>query len=100
LISPSKVEHVKFIKGSDGLKSLSNVLQKTNVGIKFPPAAEVRVVRRAVVTCGTTTASPSATTAAGKGKAPVATVGSQDSQGPAAPCTIELLPAESVHTLD
>ncbi len=100
LMSPSKVEQVKFIKGSDGLKSLSDVLEKTNVGTKFPPAAEVRVVRRAVVTCGTATANPSATTAAGKGKAPAVAVGSEESQAPAAPCNVELLPAESVHTLD
>ena len=53
LISPAKVEQVKFIKGSEGLKSLSEVLEKTDVGMKFPAAAEVRVVRRAVVTCGT-----------------------------------------------
>ncbi len=98
LVSPVKVEQVKFIKGSDGLKSLSEVLQKTDVRMKFPAAAEVRVVRRGVVTCGTVAGSPSAAGASGKGKAAVAA--SQESQGAAGPCSIELLPAESVRTLD
>ena len=99
LISPSKLEQVKFIKGSEGLKSLSDVLEKTDVGMKFPAGAEVRVVRRAVVTCGTA-ASASARGASGKGKAPAAAVASQESQGPAEPCNIELIPAESVRALD
>ena len=36
LISPGKVEQVKFIKGSEGLKSLSDVLQKAELGMQFP----------------------------------------------------------------
>jgi tetratricopeptide (TPR) repeat protein/transglutaminase-like putative cysteine protease len=99
LISPAKVERVKFIKGSDGLKSLSDVLEKTGVGMKFPASAEVRVVRRAVVTCGTP-ASASAAGAPGKGKAPAAAGAGQESQGSAGPCAVELRPAESVRTLD
>jgi hypothetical protein len=93
------VERAKFIKGSEGLKSLSDVLEKTDVGMKFPASAEVRVVRRAVVTCGTV-ASASAAGASGKGKAPAAAVASQESQGSAGPCSLELRPAESVRTLD
>jgi tetratricopeptide (TPR) repeat protein len=99
LISPAKVEQVKFIKGSDGLKNLSDVLEKADVGMKFPASAEVRVVRRAVVTCGTVASAPVAG-ASGKGKAPPAAVASQESPGPAGPCSIELRPAESVRTLD
>jgi tetratricopeptide (TPR) repeat protein/transglutaminase-like putative cysteine protease len=100
LISPAKVEQVKFIKGSDGLKSLADVLEKTDLGIKFPATAEVRVVRRGVVTCGTAPASPSAAGPSGKEKAPTAAIASQESPGPAEPCSIELLPAEFVRTLD
>jgi tetratricopeptide (TPR) repeat protein/transglutaminase-like putative cysteine protease len=99
LISPAKVEQAKFIKGSEGLKTLSDVLEKADVGMKFPASAEVRVVRRAVVTCGTV-ASASAAGASGKGKAPAAAVASQESQGPAGPCSLELRPAESVRTLN
>ncbi len=73
LISPAKIEQVKFIKGDDNLKSFADVLQTTNVGMKFPPEAHAHVVRRAVVRCGTT--SP-------------------------APCTLELLPASQVRSLE
>ncbi len=100
LISPAKVEQVKFIKGSDGLKSLAEVLEKTDLGIKFPAGAEVRVVRRGVVTCGAPSASPPPAGPSGKEKAPTAAIGSQESPGPAQPCSIELLPAEFVRTLD
>jgi tetratricopeptide (TPR) repeat protein/transglutaminase-like putative cysteine protease len=99
LISPAKVEQVKFIKGSDGLKGLSEVIQKTDLRMKFPASAEVRAVRRAVVTCGTA-ASASAAKTPGKEKARAATVASTEAAGPAGPCSIELQPAESVHTLD
>ncbi|MGA3315136.1 MAG: DUF3857 domain-containing protein [Candidatus Korobacteraceae bacterium] len=99
LISPAKVEQVKFIKGSDGLKNLADALEKTDVGMKFPAGAEVRVVRRAVVTCGTP-ADASTVGASGKGKASPAAVASQEPQEQAGPCSIELRPAESVRTLD
>ncbi len=97
LLSPAKVEQVKFIKGSDGLKSLSEVLEKTDVGMKFPVTAEVRVVRRGVVTCGTPAANPTSAGPSDKEKSAAVSVSSQESAGP---CSIELLPAESVRTLD
>jgi tetratricopeptide (TPR) repeat protein/transglutaminase-like putative cysteine protease len=99
LVSPGKVENVKFIKGNEALKGLSEVIEKTDLGIKFPASAEVRVVRRAVVTCGMPVgASPEATPA--KEKTPAAAVAKQQSPGPAEPCSIEVLPAEFVRTLD
>jgi tetratricopeptide (TPR) repeat protein len=73
LLSPGKVEQVKFIKGDDNLKSFTDVLQKTDVGMKFAPQSQARVVRRAVVRCGS--ASP-------------------------APCTVELLPSVMVRSLE
>ena len=73
LLSPGKVEQVKFIKGDENLKVLADVLQKTDVGMKFPPNAQAHVVRRAVVHCGTT--------------------------APAA-CTLELIPSAQVRTLE
>ncbi len=93
LISPAKVEQVKFVKGTEGLKGLADVLEKTDVGMKFPATSEVRVVRRAVVTCGVPTPPV-------KGKPPVAAVANQEPPGPPAPCSIELRPAEAVRTLD
>ncbi len=73
LLSPGKVEQVKYIKGDDNLKPLTDLLMKTDVGMKFPPGTQAHVVRRAIVRCGTT--------------AP-------------APCTVELLPSSMVRSLD
>ena len=73
LISPGKVEQVKFIKGDDNLKSFAGILQKTDLGMKFPPGAQAHVVRRAVVRCGS---------------------------GIPGPCTLELLPSSLVRTLE
>ena len=73
LISSGKVEQVKFIKGDDNLKSFADLLQKTDVGMKFPLQSQAHVVRRAVVRCGTT--------------AP-------------APCTLQLVPSSQVRSLE
>jgi len=73
LLSPGKVEQVKFLKGDDNLKSFAEILQKTDVCMKFPPESQARVVRRAVVRCGS--ASPG-------------------------PCTLELLPSSLVRSLE
>jgi tetratricopeptide (TPR) repeat protein len=73
LVSPGKVEQVKFIKGDDSLKNMADVLQQADVGMKFAPNAQAHVVRRAIVHCGTT--------------AP-------------APCTLELIPSSQVRSLE
>jgi tetratricopeptide (TPR) repeat protein len=73
LVSPGKVEQAKFIKGDDNLKSFAEILQKTDVGMKFPTGSQAHVVRRVVVRCGT---------------------------GSAGPCTLELLPSSLVRTLE
>ena len=96
---PGRWNNVKFIKGNEELKGLSEVIEKTDLGIKFPASAEVRVVRRAVVTCGMPVgASSQATTA--KEKTPAAAIAKPESPGRAEPCSIEVLPAEFVRTLD
>ena len=73
LISPGKVEQVKFIKGDDNLKSLADAIQKSDAGMKFPPNAQAHVPRRAVVHCGTSAPGP---------------------------CTLELVPSSQVRTLE
>ncbi len=73
LVSPGKVEQVKFIKGDDNLQSFTEILQKTDVRMKFPPQSQARVVRRAVVHCGTTALGP---------------------------CTMELVPSIDVRSLE
>jgi tetratricopeptide (TPR) repeat protein len=73
LLSPGKVEQVKFIKGDDNLKSFADLLQKTDLGMKFPPDTHSHVVRRAIVRCGTTNAGA---------------------------CTLELVPSSLVRSLE
>ena len=73
LVSPAKVEQVKLIKGDDNLKGMADVIQKTDVGMKFPPNAQAHVLRRAVVHCGTASSGP---------------------------CTLELVPSSQVRTLE
>jgi tetratricopeptide (TPR) repeat protein len=98
LISPSKVEQVKFLKGDDAIKGLSPLLESTAVPMGFPPGSSVHVPRRAVVTCGTTQASPTKSVKTAKMNA---TVMMKDKpQAVAGPCTLELQPADSVRTLD
>jgi len=73
LMSPGKVEEVKFIKGDDNLKAFTDVLQKTDAGMKFPPNSQGHIVRRAIVHCGTTSPGP---------------------------CTLEFVPSSQIRTLE
>ncbi len=73
LVSPRKVEQVKFIKGDDSLKALADTLQQIDTGMKFAPHSQAHVVRRAVVRCGSTAPGP---------------------------CTLELVPAAEVRSLE
>lgn len=73
LMSPGKVEQVKFIKGDDGMKTFTDVLQKSDLTMKFLPDIQTHVVRRAIVQCGTT------------------------AEGP---CTVEVVPSSQVRSLD
>ena len=73
LISPTKVQQVKFIKGDDNLKGFVDGLSQSGVSMKFPPDAQAQVVRRGVVHCGTSTP---------------------------AECSLELLPGSQVRSLE
>jgi tetratricopeptide (TPR) repeat protein/transglutaminase-like putative cysteine protease len=99
LISPSKIEQVKFIKGDDRLKEFSQSLQSSPTAMKFPPGSSAHVPRRGVVTCGTI--QPASPTKGVKTTKQSATIFMADkSQTVAGPCTLELRPADSVRTLD
>ena len=99
LVSPSKVEQVKFVKGEDALKGLSQGLQSIPSGMKFPPNSVAHVPRRAVVTCGKTEAA--APTKSVKTASKNATIIMSDKAQPVeGPCTLELRPANAVRTLD
>ena len=98
LISPSRIEQVKFLKGDDSLKGFTQLLQSAPVGMKFPPDGSAHVPRRAVVTCGTTQAGPTKSVKTAKKNA---TIFSTDKpQTTPGPCTLQLRPADSVRSLD
>jgi len=98
LISPSKVEQVKFLKGDASLNSFGPLLQSTPIAMTFPPDSSAHVPRRAVVSCGTTRA---ASTKNVKTARMNATISSTDkAQTTPGPCTLQLRPADSVRTLD
>ena len=99
LISPSKVEQVKFIKGDDALKGLSQLLQSTphrnevSAGLVGACAAPRRRDLRNDAGGSTTKSVKTATKNA--------TIFMTDKpQTVAGPCTLELRPADSVRTLD
>ena len=73
LMSPGKVEQVKFISGDEDLKTFADTLQKSDLTMKFPPDVQAQVIRRVVVQCGTTATGP---------------------------CTVEFVPSSQVRSLD
>ena len=51
LLSPGKVEDVRFIKGDDRLKNAADLLRKANFGAQFPQGSEARLARRGILAC-------------------------------------------------
>jgi len=85
LVGPGKIEDVKFVKGEDSLKSLTEMLKNVTAPMKFPPSSKVHVVRRVRLTCGK--GSPSK---------------ANENSGPAlpGPCSLEWIPAGEVRSVD
>ncbi len=99
LVSPSKVEQVKLVKGDDALKGLSPLIQSASSAMKFPPNSAAHVPRRAVVACGKREVG--APTKSVKTASKNATILLSDkTQSVEGPCTMELRPANAVRTLD
>lgn len=88
LVSPGKVEQVKFVRGEESLRTLTESLKNINVPLKFPPSSQVHVVRRVRLTCGK---QPPSKDKAGTGK---------PSNGLPGPCSLEWIPASEVRGLD
>lgn len=51
LLSPGKVEDVRFIRGDDVLKSAADLLRKADFGNEFPRGSAARIVRRGILAC-------------------------------------------------
>lgn len=100
MASPSKIDQVRFVSGEAEIKSLQDALKAENLGIVFPDASSVREVRRGTVKCGVVPPPPKAKPSAKKA--------AKDSEPPAAtkvellpgPCTVELLPSDTVRSVD
>lgn len=88
LVSPGKVEQVKFVRGEESLRTFTDSLKNVSVPMKFPPSSQVHVVRRVRLTCGKQASS--------KEKA----AAQKPSNGMPGPCTLEWLPTSEVRGLD
>ena len=109
LVSPAKNDQIKFVSGDKEIKALADLVKATNLDIRFPDPASVRVLRRGTVTCGTLPPPPvtkgkSANKKGAKGKTPAA--GTAKTEPPAkpellpGPCTVELLFSDAVRSVD
>ncbi len=90
LVSPGKVEDVKFINGEESLRTFTDMLKSLNVPMQFPPSSKVHVVRRVRVTCGKPTVSKTKDGERG------------DNKGTAmpGPCSLEWIPTSDVRGLE
>ena len=88
LVSPAKVEQVKFVRGEESLRSFTDTLKSINVPMKFPAASQGHVVRRVRLTCGKQPSSKNKDSA------------EKASPGLPGPCSLEWLPASEVRGLD
>ncbi len=92
LVSPGKVEQVKFVRGEESLRSFADSLKNINVPMKFPPSSQVHVVRRVRLTCGKPAPSKSKPGASSEKEKPAT--------GLPGPCSLEWLPTSEVRGLD
>ena len=92
LVSPGKVEDVKFVKGEESLRSFTEMLKNVSVLMKFPPSSQVHVVRRVRLTCGKQPTS--------KTKAERESWYEGSASGLPGPCSLEWLPTSEVRGLD
>jgi tetratricopeptide (TPR) repeat protein len=110
LASPAKNDQVKFVGGDTDIKGLTDVVKSANLDIRFPDPSSVRALRRGTVTCGTTPPPPAKSKSAKNGngksaheKSAKSTAESESAmklQVVPGPCSVEMLPADVVHSVD
>jgi len=118
LASPSRNDQLKFVSGDADIKALAEAVKSSNLDIKFPNPSSVRALRRGTVTCGTVPPPPPSkgkpakktankNAASEKGaKSAAATPAAAKSEAPAkpellpGPCSVELLPSDTVRSVD
>jgi tetratricopeptide (TPR) repeat protein/transglutaminase-like putative cysteine protease len=97
LISPGKIEDIKFVKGEESLRAFTDMLKTVDVPMKFPPSSQGHVIRRVRVSCGSTPEKPKAKQ--GKAQTTGTTQPEAGSQLPG-PCTLEWIPANQVRGIN
>lgn len=102
LVSPSKIEDVKFIKGEESLRAFTDMLKAMNAPMKFPPGAQGHVVRRVRVSCGSAPAAKPAPKSAPKGKGATPQPAAESAPGnlQPGPCSVEWIPAGQVRGIE
>jgi tetratricopeptide (TPR) repeat protein len=112
LASPAKNDQVKFVNGDAEVRGLGDAVKSANLDITFPEASSVRALRRGTVTCGTTpppalAKGKAAKKGNGKSGSAKGDKAAGDTSEPVAkpqlipgPCSVELLPADAVRSVD
>jgi Flp pilus assembly protein TadD len=112
LASPAKNDQVKFVSGEAEIKALADVVKSANLDVKFPDPSSVRELRRGTVTCGTIPPLPPVKgKPAKKGNGKSTNEKTDKSAADASesvtkpppvpgPCSVELLPADVVRSVD
>ena len=110
LASPTKNDQVKFVSGDAAIKGLTDVVKSADLSILFPETSSARALRRGTVTCGTMPPllpkGKSAKKGGGKGGAGKDDKLADTSESLAkpqlvpGPCSVELLPADVVRSVD
>jgi hypothetical protein len=112
LASPAKNDQVKFVNGDAEVRKLGDAVKSASLDITFPEASSVRALRRGTVTCGTTpppalAKGKAAKKGNGKSASEKGDKAAGDTSEPVAkpqlipgPCSVELLPADAVRSVD
>lgn len=101
LVSPGKIEDVKFVKGQESLRPFTETLKGTTIPMQFAPGSQVHVVRRVRLSCSPTPAQPAPKAKAkGKDKAPEPPTPPTAATPKPGPCSVEWLPVSEVNGID
>ncbi|HEX8893818.1 MAG TPA: tetratricopeptide repeat protein, partial [Terriglobales bacterium] len=112
LASPAKNDQVKFVNGDAEVRGLGEAVKSANLDITFPDASSVRALRRGTVTCGTTpppalakgkaTKKGNGKSGGEKGDQAAGDTSEPVRKPPLIPgaCSVELLPADGVRSVD
>jgi len=100
MASPSKNDQLRFVSGDAEIKALQDTVKAENLGIVFPDASSGRELRRGTVKCGTVPPPPKAKTTGKKTAKSADPLPTPKVELLPGPCTVELLPSDTVRSVD